>query len=216
MSREEQQPRAPATGQMSQEEIRQAAQAAVGNGTAPSGDGHIEKIRDILFGNHFQHITRQLTRLESLLQQETAELREDMLRRYDVLENYIKTEVDSLNQRLTTEQNTRAGAIDKLVRDVKALGAVFEKKTEQLAEQTAESQHELRELLLEQSKALAEDIRNRYDDLSGLLAQQLDDLRQVKTDRAALASLFGEMAIRLNREESRPGQPSELNREESQ
>ncbi len=212
MSREEQKPRAPASGQMSQEEIRQAAQAAVGNGAAPYGDGHIEKIRDLLFGGHFQEITRQLTHLESRFQQETADLREAFLRRCDVLENYIKTEVESLNQRVTVEQNVRVGAMENLARDVKELGDTFEKKMAQLAEQTAESQHELRELLLEQSKALAEDIRDRYADISALLEQQLDDLRQVKTDRGTLASLFGEMAMRLNHE----ALPPELDGEASE
>ncbi|ETX03318.1 MAG: hypothetical protein ETSY1_00465 [Candidatus Entotheonella factor] len=216
MSGEEQQPRAPASGQMSQEELRQAARAAVGNGTAPYGDGHIEKIRDILFGSHLQHISGQFTRLESLIQQETADLRDTLLRRCDFLESYIKTEVESLNQRLTAEQTTRTSAIDQLVQDAKALGNQFEEKTEQLAEQTAEGQHELRELLLEQSKALAEDIRNRYDDISALLAQQLEDLRQVKTDRAALASLFGEMAMRLNQELSRSELPSERDEDKSE
>lgn len=204
MSREEQHSRDPArdpaSGQMSQEEIRQAAQAAVGNGAAPFGDGHIEKIRDILFGGHFQHITSQLTRLESRLQQETADLRDEVLRRCDALENDLKTEVASLHERLTAEQTTRADAIEKLVRDANALGRQFEQKTSQLASQTAESQHELRELLLEQSKTLAGDIRDRYADIAALLERQLEDLRQVKTDRAALASLFGEMASRLNRE----------------
>lgn len=200
MSREETESGIPTSGQTSQEDTPPAAQAAKGNGAAPYGEGHIEKIRDILFGGHLQEVNRQFTRLESRLQQETADLREALFRRCDFLERYIKTEVESLNKRLTTEQNARGDAIGRLVRDANELGDVFERKTEQMAEQMAESQHELRESLLEQSKALAEDIRNRYTDISALLEQQLEDLRQAKTDRAALASLFGEMAMRLHHE----------------
>ncbi len=211
MQLEDQESGAPASGQIPRADTQPAAQAATGNGAAPYGEGHIEKIRDILFGGHMQEINRQFTRLETRLQQETADLREEFLRRCDFLERYIKTEVESLNQRLTTEQNTRADAIGKLVRDAQELGDTFEKKTEQLAEHSAQSHHELRESLLEQSKALAEDIRNRYTDISALLEQQLEDLRQAKTDRAALASLFGEMAMRLNDE----GPPPELHGEAS-
>ncbi len=203
MSGEEQKPRASVAGHMASEVMRLAAWAAVGNGAARPGDDRIEKIRHILFGDQLQQITRQLTYLESLVQQETAELREALVRRCDALEAYLKTEVASLHARLTTEQHTRADAIEKLARDAAELAHTFETKTAQLAEQTAERQGELRELMLEQSKTLAEDIRDRYDDLSALLEQQLEDLRQVKTDRSALASLFGEMATRLNHDERR-------------
>ncbi|PON19403.1 hypothetical protein C2W62_02820 [Candidatus Entotheonella serta] len=204
MSREEPNSHTSASGQsaqeMSQAEMRAAIQVAMSN-----GDAHIERIRDILFGGHWEQIARQFTRLESLLQQETADLRDMFLRRFDYLEDYMKTEVEALNKRLTA-QNARADTIEKLARDAKELGGAFEESVAKLAQQTEEGQHELREFLLEQSKALAADIRDRYDDLSVLLAQQLDDLRQVKTDRGTLASLFGEMAMRLNRDGLSPEQ----------
>lgn len=209
MNREELNPHASASGRMSPAEMRAAVQVAVSN-----GDAYIERIRDILVGGHLQQITRRFADLESNLQQEAADLkalRETFLNRFDVLENYIKTEVEVLKQRLR-EQHKRVDTIEKLARDAKELGGTFEEKVTRLAQQAEGRQHELREALIEQSKALAEDIRDRYDDLSGRLAQQLEDLRQVKTDRSALASLFGEMAMRLNEEEL----PPERHEEESQ
>ncbi len=55
-------------------------------------------------------------------------------------------------------------------------------------------------------KVLAEDMRQRYTDISAQLEEQLQNLRHAKTDRSALASFFGEMAMRLNHD----GLPPEL------
>lgn len=210
MRPEEKEPDVHASSAASQEGSPMAAPAASANGGA-TGDGKIEKIRDLLFGGHIQEINRQFTRLETRFQQETSALQDELMRRFDFLERYVKDEVESLNQRLTTEQGTRSDAVGKLARETKELGDTFEKKTEQLATQAAESQRELRETLLEQSRTLAEDMRQRYTDISAQLEEQLQNLRQAKTDRAALASLFGEMAMRLNHD----GLPPELDGEQS-
>ncbi len=207
MRREEKEPDVRASGSMSPEDSPMAA--ADTNSESPMGDGKIEKIRDLLFGGHIQEINRQFTRLESRFQQEASALREELLRRFDFLERYVKDEVASLNQRLTAEQDTRSDVVGKLTREANELGAMFEKKTEQLAMQHADSQRELRESLLEQSKAVAEDVQRRYTDILTQLEEQLQNLRQAKTDRAALASLFGEMAMRLNHD----GLPPELDGE---
>ena len=190
---------------ISDEESRLAARAIVRRGAVPYGEGSIERIRDLLFGSYVQEINRQFSRLESRIQQETSELRELIVRHSDSVED-LKANLELLNQRLTTEQNTRARDIEKLARDAKELGNVLEKKSGQLAEETAAHQRELRELLLEQSKVLADEIRDRYADISTLLEQQLEDLRQDKTDRGTLAALFGEMSTRLSYE-SPPPQP---------
>lgn len=220
MSGEDRNARTQASGEMSQAELRAAVQVAVNN-----GDAYLERIRDILFGGHWQQITRQLAHLESLLQQETTQLKQEttqlkemFLHRFDNLEAYVTTEVESLNKRLAA-QRRQSDAIEQLAHEASALGDTFEQKAAALAQQTEASQHELRESLLEQSKALAQDIRDRYDDLSTRLEQQLEDLRQVKTDRGDLASLFGEMAMRLDPEGAVPepnGAPPERHEEASQ
>ncbi len=128
-----------------------AVQAASANGDAPQEDGKIDKIRDLLFGGHMKQVNDQFTQLGERFQKEIANLRKDLFDRCDALERYVKDEVTSLNKRLTTEQNTRSDVVGKLTRDAKELGDTFEKKTEQLAMQAADSHRELRESLLEQS-----------------------------------------------------------------
>jgi hypothetical protein len=53
---------------------------------------------------------------------------------------------------------------------------------------------------------LSDEIRRRHDELSAKLAREADELRNDKTDRAALADLFTELALRLNNQFRLPGE----------
>ena len=59
--------------------------------------------------------------------------------------------------------------------------------------------------ILQQARNLAEEIRARHEELSALLDKRVHELRDGKTDRAALASLFTEVALRLSDQFQIPG-----------
>ena len=61
-------------------------------------------------------------------------------------------------------------------------------------------QRELRDQMLEQSKDLSDDIRQKHESLLQSLERESQDIRFEKTDRSALASMFTEIAMRLNNE----------------
>ena len=66
-------------------------------------------------------------------------------------------------------------------------------------------ERDLRSQLLQQSKDLGEQLRARHDEISTLLEKRFQELRHGKTDRAALATLFTEVALRLNDQFQIPG-----------
>jgi hypothetical protein len=74
-----------------------------------------------------------------------------------------------------------------------------------LDEQTTRSQRELRQQILDQSKALTEEIRTRIRESATALSKEIKELRAEKTDRTALAGLFTEAAMRLTNESKTPG-----------
>ena len=69
--------------------------------------GNLDKIRDILFGVQARAYEQRFTRMEDQLASEIADLREEARKRSDSLENYIKEEVQSLGERLKSEQDDR-------------------------------------------------------------------------------------------------------------
>jgi hypothetical protein len=189
--------------QTSERQTEPALAAAIE--TRPGSGESLDKIRDILFGSQSREYERRFTRLEERLIKESADLRDDLRKRFDSLETYIKKEVESLADRLRVEHGERSDAVDQLARDLKETGRNLEKKNEQLSEHLNRSERDLRDQLLGQSKALADDILLKHEAMSTALEREARQLRDEKTDRTALAGLFMEVALRLNNEFKIPG-----------
>jgi DNA repair exonuclease SbcCD ATPase subunit len=164
------------------------------------GGGNLDKVRDLLFGGQMRDYDRKFARLEERLAKETGELREDLKKRLAALEAYMKAEVESLSDRLRIEQDARTGATKDLGRELRESMQQFEQKTSQLDDLLARSQRDLRQQLHAQRQELADDIRQRADDVLARLAREAHELRSDKADRSALAALLTEMAMRLNGE----------------
>jgi hypothetical protein len=170
-----------------------------------AGAGSLDKIRDILFGAQARDYEKRFVRLEERLAKETSDLREAVKRHFDSLENYIKQEFESLTDRLRAEQDDRTQAVQGLSQDMKNSAIGFEKRISQLDDHLARGQRELRQQILDQSKNLSEEIRQKHEEVSAALERDARELREDKAGRAALAALFTEMAMRLNNEFTIPG-----------
>ena len=75
-----------------------------------------------------------------------------------------------------------------------------------LDELTAQNQRALRQQMLDQSKTINDELRRKYEELAASIAREAGELRHDKTDRAALADLFTEVALRLNNQFHIPGE----------
>ena len=162
--------------------------------------GNLDKIRDILFGAQARDYERKFATLEEQLLKESADLRNDLKRRFDSLELYMKKEVEAITERVKTEQTGRVDALKDLSGELKDLAKGIERKTSQLEEQASKAQRDLRQQILDQSKNLSEEILEHRKELSAAQDQAVQQLRTEKTDRAALAALFMEASMRLNNE----------------
>ncbi|MCF2147306.1 hypothetical protein IQ276_012945 [Desmonostoc muscorum LEGE 12446] len=161
---------------------------------------NLDKVREILVGNHIRDIEKRFTRLEERLIQEVSSVRDETKKRLDSLENYVKQEVDSLTQRLKNEQTERDEQVRAVAEENKSITITLEKKFTQFDEQTTNTQRELREQILKQSKSLQDDIQKKSEEILALLDREAQELRRDKTDRSNLAAMFTELAVRLNAE----------------
>jgi hypothetical protein len=167
--------------------------------------GNIDRIRDILFGSHMRDYDSRFARLEQTLQKESAEVRDNTRRTIERLEAYVRLELDSLNARFRTERDERGTSVSQLSRDVKELGESVSKRITEVDDRAAGTHHDLREQLLQSGRDITEHIQAKHQEVATLLEQRFQELRKDKTDRAALASLFSEVAMRLNNEFKIPG-----------
>jgi hypothetical protein len=172
---------------------------------ASDGGASIDKVRDILFGSHLRDFERRFARLEERLVKETNDLKDDVRSRLEALETFARKETASLADQIRTEHDARVDSSNTAARDLSEAAKSFERRTTALDEQLTKSHRELREQMLEQHQRLSDDIRKKVDDVLATLAREAQELRSDKADRAALASLLTEMAMRLTDDFRIPG-----------
>jgi hypothetical protein len=165
----------------------------------------LDKVRDILFGVQAREFERRFARLEERLTRETHELKEDVRRRLEALETYARHENEALAEQIRTEQSARVDAGRNLSAEIASVAKGFEERATALDEQLAKSRRETRQQLLEQYQRVSDEIRTKVDDVLATLAREANELRSDKTDRAVLASLLNEMAMRLTTGLTLPG-----------
>lgn len=167
--------------------------------------GKVDRIRDILFGSHMRDYDSRFQRLEERLSHETSEVRNDVQKRIEALENFLKAEVQSLGNRLNVEQSERGRALEKLAHDLAETARAFEAKVTNLDEHTARELHNLREQLLEQAKALGAEIKEKHEQMQAGLKHEAEQIRHAMAGRESLAEMFSEVALRLKNEFHVPG-----------
>lgn len=170
-----------------------------------AGGANLDKVRDILFGNQIRDIERRFARLEERLVKETNDAKAEAKSRLDALERYVRDETESLAGQIGAEHEDRVNANTSLSRELKETGAALERRLSSLDDQSSKRQRELRQQMLEQHQRLSDDLRQKVDEVLAALARETGELRSDKADRAALASLLTEMAMRLTNDLHVPG-----------
>ena len=163
--------------------------------------GSMDKIRDILFGNQARDYDKRFTRMESQLNREAAELRQELLKRVDTLESYIKQEIKDINARIKNENNERTEGDAQLQKDLKEMFETLSKKLHQEEENLAERSADLREQILEQSKQLSDEISTKHEQATQSLKQAAMELDDAKMNRADLSGFLLDIAMRISGDE---------------
>ncbi|HTR38289.1 MAG TPA: hypothetical protein VMH80_20410 [Bryobacteraceae bacterium] len=162
-----------------------------------SSAGNVDKIRDILFGTQMRDYEQRFSRLEEALRKESQELRDSTRRHLEALEAFVHKELAALEGRLNTEREERAEGQTRLASDLSSTSASVFRKIGEFENQEAQAKREIRNDLLQRSKELSDAIQSKGEELVALLERRSTELQHAKTDRAALASLFSEVSLRL-------------------
>jgi single-stranded DNA-specific DHH superfamily exonuclease len=175
------------------------------NGAAVDESQNVDRIRDILFGSQMRDYDGRFQRLEERLAQDAAEVRADLQRRLEALENFMKGEVESMSTRLRGENAERNQALGKLAHDLAETARGLELKLTNLDNQAAQDIRDLRQQLLEQSKALSNEMKERHEQMKAGLEHEAQQVRGAMTGREALAEMLSEVSLRLKNEFKVPG-----------
>ncbi len=169
------------------------------------GAGNVDKIRDILFGSQMRDYEARFARLEEALVKETVEIRETSRRRFDQIEAYIKKEFEAVQARFKTERDERLDTASLHSRELKELGEALSRRIRDLDDRSSSVERDLRSQLMQQARDLTDEMVRSHDEIATLLDKRVRELTDSKTDRAALATLFTEVALRLSDQFRIPG-----------
>ncbi len=173
-------------------------------GEASDGSASIDKVRDILFGNQAREFERRFVRLEERVVKEMAVLKEQLTSRVEALEGFTKHETESLADQIRTEHEDRVQAHGSISRELKDAASALERRTSTLDDQMAKSHREIRQQILDQNQRLSDEISRKTEEVLATLAREAGELRTDKADRATIAALLTEMAMRLTADFSMP------------
>ena len=135
--------------------------------------GNVDKIREILFGGNMREYDKRFFQLEERLNKESADLRAETRKLVDSLETFVKKEIEALINRLETEQKSRHESVQDVAQELRYTAKALDTKLAQFDTQTTQAQRDLREQILDQSKSLSEEIRQKNDEVATILDRRV-------------------------------------------
>lgn len=158
----------------------------------------LDKVRDLLFGAQIRDSESRFDQLEERMAAGMGDLREEIRRRFEALEKYLKSETESLVAQIKSEQNERTAADKALAKDLLTIGQTIDKRIRELDAHSRAEHQKLRKQILDQSKVLRDEL-NRSEQAQTRARREADEqLRNDKTDRNGLAEMLVAAALRLN------------------
>jgi len=165
-------------------------------------------VRDILFGGQMRAVESRLQGLEERIMREQDAMRSDFNKRLADVDTTAKRDIQTLNDRLTTERTKRAEDLKTLSAELKEVLRSLEKRHVKLEELSGLADAEIRDHILQQSRAISAEIERLSQRVSADLAREVASLRNDKTDVSALVGVFSDMATRLAGESHPPAKPT--------
>ncbi|MGH7516164.1 MAG: hypothetical protein ACREOC_01660 [Gemmatimonadales bacterium] len=167
--------------------------------TAPAAETpeSLDKVRDILFGGQMRAVETRIKGLEDRLLREQQVLRTELGRQVGELEAFARKELQDLLERIAAERSKRVEELKSLGTELREAIRGIERRHVKLEEAANLADAGLRDQLLLQAKATSADLGKLENRLTAELSRSHQELKSTKTDTAALATLFTDLASRL-------------------
>ena len=134
---------------------------------------------------------------------EQSAMRNDFSKQLADLDASAKRDTQTLGERLAAERTKRTEELKALSAEIKEILRSLEKRHVKLEELTGLADAEIRDQILQQSRAITAEIERLSQRVTTDLNREVATLRNDKTDVSAIVSVFNDMATRLAGE-SRP------------
>ena len=164
---------------------------------APLEEQSLDKIRDILFGERSRVQEERLGRIEEVMLREVQALKGDLMRRLDLVEARVKKEHGELERKWIESEREGILGREQLARDIDGSRRHLEERVAEIAERSEKNVEFVQEHVAGENRALREALTRRQDELGQALERALAELKAEKADRALVAGVLNELALRL-------------------
>ena len=164
---------------------------------SPSDAGSLDKVRDILFGAQSREFDQRVHALEHRLLQESTNLKEELTRSLEALKAHFTEEVSQLKHHIQQEEKGRTTSLADVGQVIQTLGVNIEDQISQLRQQATQQSGLLEQQIIQQKSDLTENHTQQMVELQQQFHEGLQLLKKEKTDRAALAEMLMDLALRL-------------------
>src|SRR5512138_294645 len=175
------------------------------NDAAPES---LDKVRDILFGGQMRAVESRLQGLEERIMREQSAMRTDFAKQLADLDASAKRDAQTLGERLAAERTKRTEELKALSAEIKEILRSLEKRHVKLEELSGLADAEIRDQILQQSRAIGAEIERLSQRVTTDLNREVASLRNDKTDVSAIVGVFSDMATRLAGESRPPAKPA--------
>jgi len=164
----------------------------------------LDKVRDILFGGQMRAVEARLQGLEERIMREQAAIRSELTKHLADVDASAKRDAQTLSERITAERTKRTEELKALSSELKEILRALEKRHVKLEELTGLADAEIRDHILQQSRATSAEIERLSQRVTMDLNREVTSLRTDKADVSALVTVFTDMATRLGGDTRQP------------
>lgn len=169
-------------------------------GTADEADENVDKIRDILFGGQMRDYEQRFNTLEKRLTDSIERTSNDLERRIERLDTFVRRELEKLAEQLKAERKERIADGKKGAGELGEFADQVEGWFAEVEDKMAVDTKDIRETLNEQVNELTTLLRQAQEQLQADIDRETGELASAKVAREDLAALFTEVAMRLNKD----------------
>jgi uncharacterized protein YaaR (DUF327 family) len=139
---------------------------------------------------------------------EQATMRSDFNKQLADLDASAKRDAQALGERLVAERTKRTEDLKALSSEIKEVLRSLEKRHVKLEELSGLADAEIRDQIMQQSRAISAEIERLSQRVTADLNREVASLRHDKTDVSAIVSVFSDMATRLAGDSRPPAKPA--------
>ena len=158
----------------------------------------LNKIRDLLFGQQVHSQEQKLDQLENRLNQECADIRDQMDQRLQALETAIRNDLQTLAQIVQSNHASQTMSVSDLEATYQSGISTVNGQLRELGEEVERQRLSILATLEEKVTSLGTDFNHRHAELKALLEREVQSLQSVDAqDRDQLADLFTQLALNI-------------------